>query len=688
MNAKTEFSRRSALKLIGGVGASFALGSFACGSPGAGLPVTAGASDKGAAFVPNAFLKIDPDGTITVTVSKSDMGQGVRTAFAMLVAEELDADWSTVRVVQAPANSMYGDQGTGGSSSIRDMHDQLRRVGAGARAMLVAAAAKEWGVDPATCTTANGKVLHAATGKATSYASLTTQAAAMTVPTDVKLKDQATYKIVGNPVSRIDNKAVATGKAIYGLDVRVEGMLYSVIARTPAFGASINSVDDSAARQVPDVVDVVRVSSGVAVVAKNTWAAMKGCKALKIDWNPGPNADLTTAKISANMKAAVIEHLPMPAGAKSVDATYEFPFLAHATMEPVNAVADVKDDSCTVWAGTQTPDGAQGQVANMLKLAPEKVTINVTLLGGGFGRRLANDYIADAVSVSKAIKKPVQVIWTREDDMQHDHYRPAGYHSCRGAVAGGKVVAWSHQAIQATGGGGNKFDDPDIPYAIPGAKMMRGGARAGVPTGAWRSVEHTLQSVSNECFIDELAVAAGADPYEFRRSLIQDPRLRGVLELAAAKGDWGKPLPAGWGRGIACFEGYGSFAAHVVELSVEGGQIKLHRAVCAIDCGRAINPRGVEAIAQGGCSDGLATALRAAITIDKGGVVERSWPNYRWMTLDAMPVVEVHLVDSQEEPGGMGEPVYPSVPPAVANALFAATGKRVRKFPIKLNELV
>lgn len=696
---KEDYSRRNFLKLVGGVGTSFALGSFttiACANATASGKESATIDDKGkntAVFTPNAFVKIDPDGTITVTISRSDMGQGVRTSLAMLVAEELDADWHKVHVQQAFGDSStFGGQGTGGSSSIRSMHGQLRQVGAGARMMLVAAAAKGWNVDPGTCKTENGRVIHPATGKSVSYGDLTSVASGVEVPASgsIKLKDPAEFKILGKATTRVDNPAVVTGKAMYGIDVKVPGMKYAVIARKPAFGALVKSFDDAAAKAVPGVVSIVQVGNGVAVVADNTWAALKGREALKVEWDMGPNTSVSSDTIRNGLKAAVIAHPDVPAGSKVVEASYEFPYLAHATMEPMNAVADVRGDKCTVWAGSQTPDSARGQVAGQLKAPLENVTINVMLLGGGFGRRLANDYITEAVEISSLVKQPVKLVWSREDDMKHDNYRPMTQHSLRGAVDGNGVpVAWSHQIVQAGGrAGGNKFGGAHINYDIPGAGMLRSGAPAPVPVGAWRSVEHTQIDVADECFYDELAHAAGKDPFEFRRDHIKSDRLKKVLETAAKNAGWGSAMPKGSGRGIACFDGYGSVVAHVIEVTVDGDKIKVDRVVCAVDCGMAVNPKGVEAQIQGACSDALSMALRAAITIDKGAVVQNSWYDYEWMTIDAMPKMEITILQSGGDPGGMGEVGFPSVAPALANAIFAATGKRVRKFPIKVSELV
>lgn len=678
-----DLTRRSFLRLVGGAGACLALGAFPS------LAAAAEDKDKAVAFVPNAFIRVEPDGGIVVTITRSDMGQGVRTSLAMLVAEELDADWTKVRVVQASADPMYRGMGTGGSGSIRSMHEPLRQMGAGARLMLLGAAAKRWGVEPSACHTENGRVVNTATGKSLGYGELTGEATAIAIPEDVPLKKKADFKILGKATRRVDNANVVSGVAEYGIDAKTEGMTYAVISRRPAFGAGLVDFDDTEARKVPGVLEVVKVGNGVAIVATNTWAAMQGRKALKPNWNLGPNAELDDKKITDALKGAVIDHLEMPAGSKVIEATYDLPYLAHATLEPMNALADVREDKCTVWAGTQSPDGAQNQLARMLGLKLEQVTVNVCLLGGGFGRRGSNDYIMEAAEISKAVKKPVKLLWTRDDDLRNDNYRPACHHSLKGAVdSAGNPVGWSHQAIQASGRPSKTFGGSGMPYEVPGAQMLRSGVSMPIPIGAWRSVENSLLNVVNECFMDEMAHAAGQDPLAFRLKLIKNDRLRRVVEMAAKNANWEKPLPKGTGRGIACFAGYGSYAAHVVELTVKENKVRVNRIVAVVDCGMVINPRGVEAQLEGACTDGLSTALHASISIEKGAATASSYFDYVWMTIDQMPTIETHVIGDGDEPGGMGEVGYPSVAPAIANAFFAATGKRARRFPIKPEEAV
>ncbi len=678
----THLSRRSFLTVMGVGGASFALGYY----PTLG-------DEKGASLEPNAFVRVDPDGTVTIWASKSEMGQGIKTGLAMIVAEQMDCDWSKVRALQADGDgAKYGRQGTGGSGSTRGMMQQLSQMGASARAMLVEAAATEWGVDKSTCRTENGKVIHDASGKSKSYGDLASAAAKLTVPAgQVPLKERKDFSIVGKPTLRVDNHDVVTGTAVYAQDVQVSGAAYGVISRRPAFGATLKSFDDAEARKVPGVIDVFRVTSGVCVIGENTWAAMKGREALKCDWDMGPNAALNTAELSKRLRESVGEHPAMPEGAKVVDATYDFPFLAHYTMEPMNCVADVRADSCTVWAPSQSPDGVQSQVSRMLSLPIGSVTVKVPLLGGGFGRRGAGDFVSDAVEASKQAKRPVKLLWTRDDDMRNDGYRPMSHHAMRGAVIDGKPVAFNHQFIKAQGGSTRTAGTPGnagLTYRIPSATQMNGNAASPIPTGAWRSVDHSQVSVAVECFIDEMAQAAGKDPLQFRRENTSDPRLLKVLEVVEEKSGWSKPLATGLSRGVACFNGYGGRTAHVVELSIADGEVKLHRVVCVVDCGYAINPKSVEAQMQGACVDGLSTALFAEITIENGGVVQSNPLDYKWTRMNHMPKVEVYVLENDPNPAGMGETGYPGVPAAVANAVTAATGKRVRKFPNRLDELV
>jgi len=697
MIKERDFSRRTFLKVMGGVGASFTLGSFALGCTSEAVAKGASnAKNGGAVFTPNVFMKIDPDGAVTVTAIRSEMGQGVRTSMAMLVADELDADWTKVKVVQAQGDdSKYGSMGTGGSSSTRSTYQQLREMGAAGRMMLLAAAAKQWGVEPAACRTENGHVIHDETKRTIAYGDLTSAASQVAVPTDVKVKHPSQFRIVGKPTARIDNPNIVTGKAIFGQDVQVEGAKYAVISRAPAFHAKLISFDDSAAKAVPGVQQVFKVGSGVAVVADNTWAAIKGRDALKTNWDTSENAGVSTATLEAALRGAVVA-APPPKGNFSndastmgVSATYDLPYLAHATMEPMNAVAHVQGDHCTIWAPTQSPDGARNGVARMLGIPAENVEFNTTLLGGGFGRRGNTDYVFEAVEISRTAKAPIKLFWTREDDTRHDFYRPMSHHALTGVIdANGNALTWAHQFIQAGRERDGGFEQASIPYSIGSAVDREAGVKSPVPNGAWRSVSYAPYIFATETFIDEMAHAARKDPYEFRKAMVSDKRVLAVMETAAQKAGWGTPLPAGHARGMAIFNGYNSPICHVVELSVEGDKIKLHRVVAAVDPGLVINPRGVEGQIQSGTCDGLSAALRALITIEKGGVKQQTFWDYEWMTFDAMPPVEVYILSNNHEPGGIGEVGVPSTAPAVANAVFAATGKRVRRLPIKISELV
>lgn len=679
---QSKITRRGFLQVATVAGVGLVVG---CYLPGKSSEAT---EHREAAFEPNAWVEVGTDGIVTVTISKPDMGQGPRTTLAMIVAEEIGVDWRSVRVRQGQADqAKYGGQTVGGSSTVRGMYQPMRMAGATARTLLLTAAAQKWKLQPTDCRIENGVI----TGgdKRATLGELAADAAKLPAPESgsVKLKDPKDFTIIGKATPRIDNKDVVTGKAMYGLDNPIKAKV-AVIARPPAFGGKASKWDTDAAMKVPGVKKILEVPRGIVVVADDTWAAIRGRQELAVAWDAGPNADLNSAKISEALRAQFGEHLATPAGAKVIDAVYELPYLSHATLEPQNCTIEVKGDKAVVWVSTQTPDGVREAVARELGIPSSNVEVNVTLVGGGFGRRLQADYAAEAASVAKAFGGSVRLMWTRDDDMQHDYYRPASMHSCRAGIdAAGKPVLWSHQYVQAGGRGGrSEFRDADIPYAIESSGMARASAPSPVPTGAWRSVQNTATGFVNESLIDELAHLAGKDPVAYRLANMSDDRLKNVLQVAADRSGWGKPLPAGHARGVGCFGGYGSYVAQVVELSVESGEVKLHNVWAVVDCGLAINPLGVIAQMQGGTVDGLSAALRAAITIDEGAVVQTNFSNFKWLRMHEVPPIDVHIVPSNAGPGGMGEPPVPAVTAAVANAIFGATGKRLRRLPIKRSD--
>ena len=678
---------------------------------------------SGPPFVPNAWLRIGTDGVVTVVVDKSEMGQGVLTSLPQMIMEELDGDWATVRIEEAPAgpqyvNPAFGLQGTGGSTSVRVSMMPLREAGAKARAMLVAAAAQKWGIAPDACSTANGYVLETGKRRKLGYGELTVAAAAMPVPEKVTLKDPKDFKLIGKPVKRLDLKGKVNGTAGFGIDAHTDGMLVAVVARAPVLGSSVTGFDDKPALAVPGVKRVVQVDRGVAVVATGYWAAMKGREALQVSWSKSPMAGVSSADLSARFKALSAKpgvkarHDGDPAGAlrrasKRVDATYEVPYLAHATMEPMNCTAWVQADKCTVWAPTQFQSGGglgvQGIAAKLTGLPESAVTVHTTFLGGGFGRRFELDFVIDAVQVSKAIAGPVKVIWSREDDVRHDYFRPASYSKlAAGLDASGKPVAWSQTIVcpsimsrfaMVFGPLPNGLDASsvegaaNIAYAIPNLHCSWVNADLGVPIGFWRSVGNSQNAFVAEGFMDEVAHAAGADPYEFRRNLLASaPRHRGVLELAATKAGWGTPLPEGRARGIAVVESFGSYVAEVAEVSIENGKVRVHRVVCAVDCGVVVNPDIIAAQMESAVVYGLTAALYGKITLANGAVVQGNFDSYPMLRMNEMPVVEVHILPSTEGPGGVGEPGTPPIAPAVVNAIFALTGQRIRSLPIVLQQ--
>ena len=707
-------SRRGFLKLTAVGGSVLALGFRAWGDDDA---------RGGEPFVPNAWVRIEPDGTIFLTVGKVEMGQGVRTSLPMILAEELDADWERVRVVQGmPGPKMR--LGTGGSFSVNGMWTPLRNAGAAAREMLVAAAAARLGVDAASLRTEKGLVLHDATGRRLSYGELSAAAAKLPVPATPKLKE--TFRLVGRRTRRIDGGDIVRGKARYGLDVRVPGMLYASIERPPAIGGSVKRFDATRARQVPGVVSVVQVSRGVAVIARDSWAAFCGREALEIEFDDGPHAEWSSeAYIASLVEAAAKEGIRtrsegdsqtiLAGNPKTIEADYVYPFYTHAPVEPMNTAAWVHDGVAEIWSPTQAPNDVQERCAQLLGIPPEKVTVHTTLIGGGFGRRLGWDYALDAVEVARTIGKPVQVFWTRADDMKHGYFQAPSVHRMKAVVADdGKPLLWHHRKVstyhnarrQVTSA---QMQDPeynrgsswgvyDVPYAIGAIETSYVYVPTHVPIGPWRAVFAPSSVFAREAFFDEVAVAAGRDPLALRLELlaaapeiveagrlkISRPRLRRVLQTVAAKGRWGEPLPKGRGRGLACnvYDGE-THVAYVVDVTVTNGKVRVDKVVCAIDCGLVVNPNGVEQQVEGGVIWGLSSALKGAITIRHGRVEQSSFADFDVLRLRETPVIETHIVGADAPtPYGVGEPTVAPIVPALVNAIYAATGSRVRRLPI------
>jgi isoquinoline 1-oxidoreductase subunit beta len=688
----------------------------------------------------DAWIQVDASGAVTLTCGKSEMGQGIHTSLSQILADEVGVDWDRVRVVQAPTNPAIYDLGTGGSSSVRSSYEPLRRAGAAARSMLVAAAAAQWAVSPNACRVERGEVVHAASGRRAPYGALVGAASKLPVP-DLKavvLKDPKEFRIIGRPIPRTDVPSKVDGSARFGIDVRVPGMLYAVIARCPTFGGKVKSFDAAKAKGLPGVKQVLEVpagppgtfsTGGVAVVADSTWNAIKGREALTIEWDHGPHAaesDSTLRKTFEELTAKPCTAFrndgdAMAALARAdrrIEAVYETPFQAHASMEPLNATVDVRKDRAEAWLPSQGPQWGQEVIAQIAGLPPTAVVVHTTLMGGGFGRRYTADFVAEAAQVSKAVGAPVRLQWTREDDMQHDFYRPASMQRLSAALdSAGRPVAWLDRMTSVSI---SRWWDPpekvkpessevggaiDVPYSIPNVRIEYVDAPSGVPRAWWRSVEHSTNGFVVESFVDELAAAAKADPLAFRLQMLAEPRivknpteadskgldtrrLKACLELAAEKAGWGKPLPAGRARGIAAHFSFETYVAEVVEVSVEKGAPRVHRVVAAVDCGRVINPDGVAAQVEGSVVYGLSAALKGSITIAAGRAKESNFDSFEVLRIDEMPVVEVHLVVSEEPPTGMGEPSLPPVAAAMANALFALTGKRLRRLPIRKSDLV
>jgi isoquinoline 1-oxidoreductase subunit beta len=676
-----------------------------------------------AAFAPNAFIRIDRNGAVTLVMPQVEMGQGTYTSMSMLIAEELEIELSQVRLEHAPPNDkLYGNpvlgssQTTGGSTSVRAFWEPLRRAGATARNLLIDAAAQTWGVDANACRAEKGEVIHVPTGRALFYGNLVDVAATLPVPEKVALKDPKDFKLIGTPAKRLDAPEKVNGTAQYGIDVRIPGMKVAAVAACPVLGGKLESVDDSEAKTMKGVVQIVRLDDAVAVVADHMAAAKKGLAALDIKWNEGQNAALGTTDIIAQLDAAsknpgVVARKDgdvekaMAGATKKVEAIYQVPFLAHATMEPMNCTVHVRDDSCEVWVGTQVATRAQRTAAEVTGLPLEKIQVHNHLLGGGFGRRLDIDGVTRAVQIAKQVSVPVKVIWSREEDIQHDLYRPYYYDRlAAGLDEQGMPVAWTDRVTASSilarwlpVAFKNGFDRDAVegavkpPYTLPNIQVeyVRQEPPPGITTAFWRGVGPTHNIFVVESFMDELAATANKDPVEYRRTLLENsPRARAVLELAAEKSGWGQKLPPGSGRGVSVQFVFGSYMSQVAEVAVaKDGGVRVQRVVCAVDCGMVVNPDTVKAQIEGGIIFGITAALYGQITLKNGRVEQSNFDNYQMLRINEAPVVEVHIIKSTEAPGGIGEPGTAAVSPAVANAIFAATGKRIRKLPIDPSEL-
>jgi isoquinoline 1-oxidoreductase beta subunit len=743
VDLSSNVTRRTFLKTSAATGASLLLPFYLSGTS---LKPRNSDPSATASFSPNAWLELDSNSGIKIWCGKSEMGQGVRTALPMIVAEELCCDWRRVQVVQADLDPKYGEQLTGGSGSVRTSYENLRKAGAAAREMLVSAAAIEWNVPHSECRTENGSVLHASTSRHFAYSQLFGAAARLQPPADPALKNPSSFQIVGKPTPRTDTPQKINGTARFGIDTRVPGMLIASVERCPVYGGTVRTSNAEKVRRMPGVRAVLEVKpfhlthqfgetsgpgsrnyscAGVAVLADSNWAAMQARKSLIVDWDEGNSAQ----ESSVGLREKMLNLISAPAttirsdgdfdkahaaAAKKIEAVYELPFLAHATMEPPNCTAHFHDGECELWAPTQVPGAAAESVAKALGIRREKIKLHVTFIGGGFGRRLIQDYAVEAALLSRDAGAPVQVVWTREDDIRHDFYRPAACHVFRaGLDARGNLIAWSHRASSPSietfyNGTGispqaaAQVDSLDFPAPfIPNFRLEFAVAESGMPLGYWRSVDSSGNQFALSCFFDEAAHAAGRDPVEFllstlgparkmdlgqNRGTLDIVRRRRVIELAAEKSGWGKSLSGGTARGIGICFGWGSYVAQIVEVSCDSsnGSIRIHRVTCAIDCGIAINPLGVQAQMEGAINFGLAAALKSAITVNRGRVEQSNFHDYEVLRMsDAPAALDVHIVPSTESPGGCGEPGVPPIAAALGNAIFAATGKRIRRLPIR-----
>jgi isoquinoline 1-oxidoreductase beta subunit len=652
----------------------------------------------------NAWVLIGNDDIVTLSIHKAEMGQGTVTSLSMLLAEELECDWSKIRTEFPGVDRAYGAmQGVVGSQSIRSSYNSLRQAGATAREMLVQAAAQKWGVDKSACRAENSTVVNSATNQRLTYGSLAEAASKLPAPANVALKNPSQFKIVGKPRKRLDTPGKVDGSVTFGIDVRLPNMLYAVVQRCPVFGGTVASFDDTRTKATPGVKKVVKISNGVAVIADNTWAAMEGRRVLDVKWDEGKVAAQSTPGITKSFADAIQQGKPDPslplmgidvnlaAAPKKLGAVYQTPYLAHAAMEPLNCTAWVRPDSAEVWASTQMQSGARQIAAQKSGLPAEKVQVHTEYMGGGFGRRGGVDYIGEAVEVAKSVDVPVKLTWSREDDMQHDTYRPASYCEFEGGLDGeGWPLALKATIACPPFGGGNTATEgvANMPYSFPSFTSLHRSVDPGIPVSYWRSVGYSQNTFFAESFLDEMAHAGGKDPVEVRRRLlVRNPRLLAALELAAEKAGWGKPLPAGWGRGVSVVNNIGSNTVQIAEVSMGKGKVKVHRVVCAVDCGAVVNPSGVAQQIASGIAFGLSAALKGGVTIKNGRVEQGNFHQYDVVRIDEMPQVEVHIVPSTAASGGIGEASTPGIAPAVCNAIFAASGKRIRQLPIRPEDL-
>jgi len=726
------FSRRTFLKFSATVGAAaggglllgFSLPAVSQGqdqeqTPSGKSVIGGDASEPGPAgvFAPNAFVQIDNTGKVTLVIPKVEMGQGVYTSIPMLIAEELEAPLESVTLDHAPPNEqlfkdpLLGGQLTGGSTSIRYAWDPMRKAGATARVLLINAAAQQWQVDPATCHAQAGQVIHAASNRSIGYGQLVDAAAKLPAPQNVPLKDPKDFKVIGTSVKRLDSPEKVDGTAIFGLDVRVPDMVYAAISTCPVFGGTLGSVDDTNAKKIPGVRQVIKADNAVAVIGDHTWAAKRGLAALVITWNEGAGANLSMKQIVDDLASAA-DHGTGAVARKDgdvakgfsdaktrIDAVYQQPFLAHATMEPVNCTVHVRPDGCDIWLGTQVPTRIVDTAVKITGLPAEKITVHNHLLGGGFGRKLEFDMATQALKIGKQVNTPVKVFWTREEDIQHDMYRPYYYDKISaGLDANGKPIAWQHRIVGSSILA--RFAPPafqhgidpdavevasDLPYDLPNQLIdyVRQEPRT-VPTAFWRGVGPTRSTFVVESFIDELAAQAKVDPVKYRRDLLgKTPRALNVLNTATQAAGWGSTtLPQGQGRGVSVMHAFGSFFSMVADVTVDQGAVTVNRVVCAVDCGMTVNPNTIEAQVQGGIIFGITAALYSEITIKDGRVEQNNFTDYRMLRIDQTPGIDVHIVKSTEAPGGIGEPGTAALAAALANAIYAATGKRLRQLPV------